>query len=138
MNATFQPPSRPPGGSGTSGTSSGAGSTPFADADRLRLRLQQLAVRQRQAGVEQRVERERRRRLAEWSQLAGRYMAAERQLHAVRQLAVEQVRSDQLDGLLAGAKLEVQRHVGGVREAAAVLGRLAGTNISGASMEQVR
>lgn len=111
--------------------------TSASETDSLRRRLQEAAVRQHRLAVEQRTERELQRRQAEWSAQVVQYMAAERRLQRLRQLAVQQVRSDNSLLLLAAAKLEVQRCTVGAREAVKLLAELSGTNIGGASIEKV-
>lgn len=94
-------------------------------------------MRQHRIAVEQRTERELQRRQAEWSAQVMQYMEAEQRLQRLRQLAVQQVRSDNSLLLLAAAKLEVQRCSVGAREAVKLLAELSGTNIGGASIEKV-
>lgn len=131
MNSTISKPS-----ANKSSTKAQA-PTSTSETDSMRRRLQEAAVRQHRIAVEQRTERELQRRQAEWSAQVMQYMEAEQRLQRLRQLAVQQVRSDNSLLLLAAAKLEVQRCSVGAREAVKLLAELSGTNIGGASIEKV-
>lgn len=111
--------------------------TPFEECDKLRQRVQEIAIHQRKSAIEQRIEVEMERRLAEWSAHAGQYMVAEQRLTQLRQLANQQVRSDHLRTILTAAKFEMQRCTPGIKEAFGMLSQLTGTNISRESMQKV-
>lgn len=111
--------------------------TTFAESDALRRRVQQIAVAQRFARAEQRIEAEKVRRLAEWSAASRQYMDTEREMDKLFTSTRQQVRSDHLGSLLAAAQLEIQRCVPSLQDAVQTLSSLTGTNISGASIQKV-
>lgn len=134
MNVTGIPSA--PSSSSASSTSCKP-ATSFDESDRLRQRIQAIAFRQRKAAIEQRIEAERERRIAEWSTVAAQYMATEQRLAQMCQLAQQQVRSDHLLTMLTAAQFEMQRSVQTLRDTDATLRQLSGTNISRESMQKV-
>lgn len=109
----------------------------FAEAESLRLQLQQIAHQQRSRTIERRLQEALQRRIREWNETVQLYMEAVHLLDKLHKTAVQAVRSDHLIRCLEAANIEIDQVRSRYNLVSEVLADLNGININADSIEMV-